>query len=138
MSGERRTTGDVQRFEDLIAWQKARALTRSVFAATQSDPVRRNYGLVDQAQRASVSIMSNIAEGFERGGAAAFHQYLYIAKASCAEVRSLLYVLLDAGYINQESFSALHAQATEVGRVVGGRRTAVARRREPQRKAVAS
>lgn len=125
---------DVQRFEDLIAWQKARALTQSVFATTRDLPFAKNYALVDQTQRASVSIMSNIAEGFERSSAAEFHQFLYIAKASCAEVRSLLYVALDAGYIDQPTFDRLQQQASEVGRIVGGLRSAVARQRDAQRK----
>jgi four helix bundle protein len=125
---------EVQQFEDLIAWQKARELTRAVFGVTQQGALARNFGFVDQIQRASISIMSNIAEGFERGSAAEFHQFLFVAKSSCAEVRSLLYVALDAGYIDESAFVALRGQAAEVGKVVGGLRAAVARRRDEQRK----
>ena len=71
------------------------------------------------------SIMSNIAEGFERGGRGEFHQFLSTAKASCAEVRSQLYVALDAGYLNQDTFDQLIQKAEEVARIVGGLRVSV-------------
>lgn len=80
----------IERFEDLIAWQKARLLTKAIYHATQNGKFAKVYGLVGQIQRAAVSIMSNLAEGFERGGRGEFHQFLVIAKASCAEVRSQL------------------------------------------------
>ena len=76
-------------------------------------------------QRAAVSVMSNIAEGFERGGQREFHQFLCVAKASCAEVRSHLYVALDIGYLNQLEFDQLIRKADEVGRVIGGLRSSV-------------
>jgi four helix bundle protein len=101
----------VEHFEDLIAWQKARALTKSVYQATQQGAFSRDFGLAAQIQRAAVSIMSNIAEGFERGGRGEFHQFLVIAKASCAEVRSQLYIALDVGHINQTDFNQLMIQA---------------------------
>jgi four helix bundle protein len=85
----------IDKFEDLIAWQKARELTREVYQISQQGAFGKDFGLSGQIQRASVSIMSNIAEGFERGGRSEFHQFLSVAKASCAEVRSLLYVALD-------------------------------------------
>jgi four helix bundle protein len=77
-----------------------------------------------------VSIISNIAEGFERGRASEFHQFLYIAKGSCAELRSQLYVALDAGYITVVHFEHLMARATETGQVVGGLRVSVERRKQ--------
>ncbi len=82
----------VDRFEDLIAWQKARELIRAVYEVTRLGVFAKDYNLSGQIQRAAVSIMSNIAEGFERGGRGEFHQFLSTAKASCAEVRSQLYV----------------------------------------------
>jgi four helix bundle protein len=83
----------VNRFEDLIAWQRSRELTKQIYLLTRKDSFSRDFGLREQIQRASVSIMSNLAEGFERGSINEFHQFLFIAKASCAEVRSQLYVL---------------------------------------------
>ncbi len=80
--------GRIERFEDLIAWQKARQLTRAIYQRTRQRPFAQDFGLATQAQRAAVSIMANIAEGFERGGRGEFHQFLSTAKASCAEVRS--------------------------------------------------
>ncbi|MCJ7601380.1 MAG: four helix bundle protein, partial [Desulfobulbaceae bacterium] len=72
----------VERFEDLIAWQKARQLTKEIYKETKGEPFSRDFGLCDQIRRASVSIKSNIAEGFERAGRAEFHQFLVIAKGS--------------------------------------------------------
>lgn len=124
----------ISKFEDLIAWQKARALTREVYGATRSGAFVRDYGLSGQIQRASVSIMSNIAEGFERGKRAEFHQFLSTAKGSCAEVRSQLYVALDTGYIEQSRFESLMSMASEVGRIVGGLRSSVERQRDELRR----
>lgn len=101
----------IERFEDLIAWQKARELTRVIYANTQSGPFAKDFGLSNQIQRAAVSIMSNIAEGFERGGRGEFHQFLSMAKASCAELRSQLYVAFDNGYLDRTKFREMLAQA---------------------------
>ena len=89
----------VERFEDLIAWQKARELTKEIYKVTKSGEFAKDFGLRDQIRRASVSIMSNLAEGFERGRTTEFHQYISTAKGSCAEVRSQLYVAWDASYL---------------------------------------
>jgi four helix bundle protein len=80
----------IERFEELIAWQKARTLSREIYEVTRRGAFARDFGLSGQIQRAAVSIMSNIAEGFERGGRGEFHQFLSTAKASCAELRSQL------------------------------------------------
>lgn len=124
---------EVSRFEALIAWQKARILTPEIYNATQQGAFAKDYGLANQIQRAAVSVMSNIAEGFERGGRGEFHQFLVIAKASCAEVRSQLYVALDIGYINQGQFNSLMELAQEVSRIVGGLRTSVKPQWDEQR-----
>jgi len=120
----------VERFEDLIAWQKARVLTRDVYAATGQGSFTKDFGLKDQIRRAAVSIVSNIAEGFERGRSAEFHQFLSVAKGSCAELRAQLYVALDAGHLKQDAFDKLMMEAAEVGRIIGGLRAAVQRQRD--------
>ena len=88
-------------FEEIEAWKKSRELVRAIYQATSLGAFSTDYGLRDQIRRASVSIMSNIAEGFEREGTKEFVQFLSIAKASAGEVRSQLYVALDQGYIGQ-------------------------------------
>ena len=115
----------VEQFEDLIAWQKARELAKQIYAATRKQPFCSDFGLSGQIQRASVSIMSNLAEGFERGSRTEFHHYIVIAKASCAEVRSQLYVAFDAGYITSKEFDVLGTLACEVSRIIGGLKAAV-------------
>jgi len=104
----------IQRFEDLMAWQKARELTREVYKALRDC---RDNGFKDQIQRASVSVLSNIAEGFENGTRAGFLSYLYIAKGSAGEVRAQLYVALDVGYINEEKFKYLNGLALDCSRL---------------------
>jgi four helix bundle protein len=89
----------VKNFEELAIWKEARRLTQIIYQLTKTDKFSRDFALRDQIRRAAVSIMSNIAEGFERGGNQEFLQFLYVAKASCGEVRSQLYVGLDQGYI---------------------------------------
>jgi four helix bundle protein len=119
------STAKIEKFEDLIAWQKARELTRNIYQVTTQGNFSRDFGLRDQIRRASVSIMSNIAEGFERAGRSEFHQFLVIAKGSCAELRSQLYVSLDVGHIDLATFQTLDALAMETSRVIGGLRAAV-------------
>lgn len=119
----------ITRFEDLIAWQKARLLTRDIYQATKAGPFSKDYGLSAQITKAAVSIMSNIAEGFERGKRGEFEHFLSIAKGSCAEVRSQLYVAMDVGYVTEDNFITLLHQAEEVGKIIGGLRASVARQR---------
>jgi four helix bundle protein len=115
----------INRFEDLVAWKKARSLTKKIYECSRRGQFARDFGLCGQIQRAAVSIMSNIAEGFERGGRREFHQFLSTAKASCAELRSQLYVALDVQYLGQKEFAELLLQAEEVARIIGGLRAAV-------------
>ena len=89
----------IEHFEDLEIWKEARRLTKEIYRLTSEPKFSRDFGLRDQIQRAAVSIMSNIAEGFERSGNQEFAQFLYVAKSSCGEVRSQLYVAVDQGYI---------------------------------------
>lgn len=125
--------GRIERFEDLVAWQKARLLTRLIYQATQKEPFSKDFGLSGQIQRAAVSMMSNVAEGFERGGRGEFHQFLSTAKASCAELRSQLYVAFDVGYLDQKQFDNLMGRAAEVAKIIGGLRAAVAKQRSNNR-----
>ncbi len=119
-------TTAIRRFEDLTAWQKARDLTANVYRASTVTGFNRDAGLRDQIRRAAVSTMSNIAEGFERGTRKELHQFLVIAKASCAEVRSQLYVAKDVGYLSQEQFTTIRQKAEEVARIIGGLRKSIA------------
>ncbi len=89
----------IKRFEDIEAWQEARELVRELYRITSAGPFARDFGLKDQVRRAGVSIMSGIAEGFERDGNKEFLQFLSISKGSCGEVRSDLYVAEDQGYL---------------------------------------
>ncbi len=110
----------IERFEDILAWQKARQLTREIYTASNRGQFARDFGLLDQTRRASVSIMGNIAEGFERGGDKEFSQFLSIAKGSSGEVRSHLYVALDQKFLSQPEFESLSLQATEISRMISG------------------
>ena len=85
----------IERFEDLEIWQEARELCKYIFFITSSDPFNKDYKFRDQIRASSGSIMDNIAEGFERGGNKEFGQFLFIAKGSCAEVRSQSYRAFD-------------------------------------------
>ncbi|HEY8131587.1 MAG TPA: four helix bundle protein [Thermoanaerobaculia bacterium] len=116
----------IRRFEDLIAWQKARALASTIYRTARERPFSRDFPLRNQICSAAGSVPSNIAEGFERNRLTEFHQFLSIAKASCAEVRSQLYVAFDVGYIDDRRLDSLLRQAEEVGRVIGGLRKSVA------------
>ena len=123
----------VERFEDLIAWQKARQLTRLVYQVTSRGNFGKDFGLRDQIRRSAISVMSNIAEGFDRAGRAEFHQFLVIAKGSSAEVRSQLYVAFDAGYLAESEFKDLFALADEISRIINGLRASVQKQRDEQR-----
>jgi four helix bundle protein len=112
--------GKIQKFEDILAWQKARELTREVYAHSKTGAFAKDFGLKDQIQRASVSIMGNVAEGYDRGGDKEFIQFLSVSKGSCGEVKSHLYVALDQQYINSPQFNQLYNSADEVGRLLGG------------------
>jgi four helix bundle protein len=119
----------IDKFEDLIAWQKARELTKNIYGITRQGDFSKDFGLRDQIRRSAVSTMSNIAEGFERGGRSEFHQFLVIAKGSCAELRSQLYVALDADYIDPAGFDALYDLSKQTSRLIGGLRSAVAKQK---------
>jgi four helix bundle protein len=112
----------LEQFEELEAWKKARELTKAIYQVSSSGEFARDFGLRDQIRRAAVSILSNIAEGFERDGNKEFLQFLSVAKGSCGEVRAQLYVALDQAYISTEQFQELLGQTKQVGRLIGGLR----------------
>ena len=107
----------IDKFEDVIAWQKAKELTVDIYSTFKDN---RDYAFRDQIQRASVSIMNNIAEGFERGSDADFKRFLYIAKGSCGEVRSMLYIAKELNYIDNSNFDSLHGNAVEISKMLSG------------------
>ncbi|NIS74117.1 MAG: four helix bundle protein [Deltaproteobacteria bacterium] len=107
-------------FEEIEAWQKARKLSREVYAITRREPFSQDFHLRSQILKSSISVMSNIAEGFERGGTREFQQFLTIAKGSAGETLSHLYVALDRGYITGDVFGMLHAKSIDVIRMLGG------------------
>jgi len=116
-----------ERFEDVVAWQLARVLTRDIYVLTRSHEFGRDWSLASQMQRAAVSVMANVAEGFDREGSIEFHRFVTIARASCSELKSHLYVALDIGYLTQDEFDRLAAAADHVGRKLGALRASLKR-----------
>lgn len=96
-----------KQFEDLEVWKEARCLTGEIYRLTKGEKFSKDFALSGQIRSAAISIMSNIAEGFERGGNQEFIQFLYIAKGSCGEARSQTYVALDQGYVAQKEADEL-------------------------------
>ena len=117
----------VTRFEDLGVWKKAREFNRRVYQITRARGFARDYAMVDQIRRASLSVMNNIAEGFERFRRNEFMQFLSTAKGSAGEVRSMLYTAYDAGYLEEQQFSDMMAHAVEVANALGSFRAGLER-----------
>ena len=109
-----------KKFEEIEAWRKARELTKRIYKISRTTSFARDFGLKDQIRRASVSSMSNIAEGYDRSGTGEFIQFLARAKGSAAEVKCQLYVALDQNYIDQARFVELTSLAAETGNMIGG------------------
>jgi four helix bundle protein len=110
----------IERFEDLVAWQKARELNREVYAASEAGLFGRDFALRVQIRKASVSVMANIAEGFERHGDREFKHFLSLARGSAGEVQSHLYAAVDAGFIAEPDFQRMYRRAEEVIRLING------------------
>lgn len=110
----------IESFEDIISWQKARELNKEIYLLSGKDMFNKDYALKDQIRRASISILSNIAEGFERNGNKEFKQYLSIAKGSAGEVTAQLYIAYDLNYISNEEFQALLKKTKELSKMIGG------------------
>jgi len=111
---------NIKRFEDIESWKRARIVTQKIYELSSTGDFSRDFGLKDQIRRSSVSIMSNIAEGFERDGNKEFANFLSIAKASCGEARSQLYVALDQKFITVEDFEWTYDHLSQTGRMIGG------------------
>ena len=118
----------VNRFEDIRAWQEARVLTKQVYALTKDGALSRDFGLRDQLQRAAVSVMANIAEGFDCDSHAEFARFLGFSRRSSVEVQSLLYAALDAGYITPEIFKEIYEQANKTKAMVSAFKSSLQRR----------
>ena len=107
-----------KKFEDLICWQKARELANFIYILTGKDNFKSDFGLRDQIRRSSVSVMSNIAEGFGRGGNNELVQFLFIAKGSVSEVKSQLYIASDLHYISDKEFQKAHSTTEDISRLI--------------------
>jgi len=105
----------IEKFEDIIIWQESRNLVVNIYELFR---LNKDFGFKDQIQRAAISIMNNIAEGFERKGDKEFKRFLYISKASCGEVRSMLYLAIDLEYISKADFDALHEKTDCISRKI--------------------
>jgi len=110
----------ITKFEDLIAWQEARTLVKMVYRITSEGTFARDFGMRDQIQRASVSVMANIAEGFDCESTAEFARFLGFARRSAVEVQSLLYAALDVEHIKPDIFKSHYEQSKKCKALVGG------------------
>lgn len=107
----------INRFEDIQIWQKSRELTKEIYYVFRN---LKDYSFRDQIQRAAVSVMNNVAEGYERKGDKELCRYLYISKASCGEVRSMLYLALDLKYITGTEFEKLYGESLQISKMISG------------------
>ena len=107
-------------FEEIEAWKNARVLSQKIYNLTRTGYFSKDFGLKDQIRRAAVSVSSNIAEGFERNAKNEFLYFLSVAKGSAGEVKSLLYIALDEGYIQKASFDETSELVNKTSRLIGG------------------
>ncbi len=110
----------ILKFEDIIAWQKALELSDLIYEYSNKDKFSKDFGLRDQMRRASISVVSNIAEGFEREGNNQFIYFLLVAKASAGELRAQLYIARNQKYITIEEFEKLNSKVLEVSKTISG------------------
>jgi four helix bundle protein len=106
----------IETFEDMEVWQQARGLVKHIYDLTSKDAFAKDFALRDQIRRASISVMSNIAEGFDRSSNKEFTYFLGVSKASAAEVRSQLYIAFDLNYLDAPTFQALKEKVMSVSR----------------------
>jgi len=110
----------ISKFEDMLAWQKARSLNKLIYIESNEQEFSKDYALKDQIRKSSISIMSNIAEGFERNNNKEFKYFLNVAKGSAGELRAQLYIAFDLGYITNEYFQKCQNLALEISRMLNG------------------
>jgi four helix bundle protein len=110
----------IEKFEDLKVWQKSREINLKIYQLSNKGVFAKDFGLRDQIRRASVSILSNIAEGFERNGNKEFGQFLSVAKASAGEVRSQLYIAKDLEYVSDAEFTEVVNGLLEISKMING------------------
>lgn len=110
----------IKKFEEIESWKSARECVVQVYKLSSTGAFAKDFGLRDQMRRAAVSIMSNIAEGFERDGTKEFINFLSVAKASCGETRSQLYVALDQAYVSESDFKIVYEKLCETSRMLNG------------------
>ncbi len=110
----------IESFEDIEGWRKGRGLTRTIYELLGNHDFWKDYGVQDQITRASVSVMNNIAEGFDGGRNPEFIRFLFYAQRSATEVQSCLYVAVDNAYISEEDFRQSYSMAGEAKRLIGG------------------
>ncbi len=112
--------GKITRFEDIESWKAAREVANLIYSASRGEKFSRDFALCNQIRRAAISIVSNIAEGFERDGNKEFLQFLSIAKGSCGEVRAQLYVAFDQEYLDKKTFDQLSTKLVSTSRLING------------------
>ncbi len=107
----------IEKFEDIISWQKAKTLAVGVYEVFNSS---KDFGFKSQIERAAVSVMNNIAEGYERQSNKEFKQFLYIAKGSCGEVRSMLHLAIELNKIDKINYNKLYDLSIEISKLLSG------------------
>lgn len=112
--------GKFESFEEIKSWQKARVFNKRIYELTENQNFKKDFDLVKQIRRASISISSNIAEGFERNTDKEFIYFLYVAKASAAEVRSQLYLASDLNYFDEKEFEELFKEVSDISKLISG------------------
>lgn len=112
--------GKFNTFEEILAWQKSREFNKRIYEVTNKEDFKRDFELVKQIRRASISVSSNISEGFERNSDKEFIYFLYVAKGSSAEIRSQLYLALDLNYITKEEFDELFLNISDISKLLSG------------------
>ncbi len=110
----------IEKFEDIESWKLARELTKDIYRITKLNDFSKDYGLQDQIQRASVSIMANISEGFDSNSDKSFINFLNYSYRSASEIQSLLYVVLDQKYISKNEFEFMYEKCKDIKNLIGG------------------